>query len=179
MKSVLITCIYFISIGLLNGQNLSMQTIYNSRCKVSAIIPSHYTTYIDTLGVVMYSSLTPDSLIGGQLFIYNNYSLDSNDVLIDYMKAYNETDTLKTIAKFMLAESKGVLIYFHISQNTSSQKSVDIGIRYPDMNTSFVSFARIFITGNRMILLNVFAQECYLSQLLIAKDECFTGLTYY
>lgn len=179
MKANLFILLALCNVGALVGQTLPMQTLNVTQCNVHAQIPAFYTTSVDTLGLKMYSSLTEDSLIGAQLFIYDNYSLDSNDVLKEYMQTYNETDTLKTIAKFMVTNSGGTLVYFQINENYISSKSMDVGINYTDQNTSFVSFTRMILKGKRMIILNVYAQECHLSQLLIAKNTCYNGLFVY
>jgi len=174
----------FVLLGLLNvyplmAQTISMQTVHVTECHVSAQISAFHTTFVDTLGLKMYSSLSEDSLIGTQLFIYDNYSLDSNDVLTEYMQLYNESDTLKTIAKVMVANAGGTLVYFQINENNISSKSMDVGINYKDQNTSFISFTRMVLKGKRMVILNVYAQECFLSQLLLARNTCYNGLLVY
>lgn len=179
MKALIFILITCFCTYMVNAQICAMQTISIAQCQLTAKIPAYHTTFVDTLGLKMYSSLTEDSLIGAQLFVYDNYSLDSNYVLADYMLEYNETDTLKTIAKFMVAAAQGTLIFFQVNENYPTSKSMDVGMKYSAQNTSFISFTRMILKDKRMVILNVFSQECYMQQLLLTTNACNNGLACY
>jgi hypothetical protein len=172
----LISMFYLVSI---HAQNVTWQTIDDTPSHVSVQLPAYYVTHVDTLDLIMYSTITQDSLVGGQLFIYNNYSLDSNDVIGDYMQLYNETDTLAVIAQFMVEESGGTLEYINFVENTDSSKVMDIGISYVESSTSFVTFSRLKVMNKKMAILNVFAQDIYMTELIAARDQCFGSLLFY
>jgi hypothetical protein len=165
-----------LSIGVY-AQNI--QTITVSRCSLMASIPNGGTTYVDTLGVIMYSSISRDSTVGAQLFVYENFSLDSNEVLNVYMQENNETDTLKTIAKYMVAVAEGQLVYFNIIDNLPGRKTMDVGIAYQEGSTNFITFTRYVIRGKRLAILNLFAQIDYLNNLMEYRTLCFNNLILY
>lgn len=180
MKTTILILLVFLNAYVLVAQTYTMQTVNLPQYNMTAQIPSSNTVIADdSSGLKMYSSLTPDSLIATQLFVYGNYSLDSNDVLLDYMQEYNETDTLKTIAQFMVANSGGELLYVFYIENAPTSKSMDIGITLGDPNNPSIMLTRIILKGKRMVILNVTGQESNLSHLVSVTDTCFNGLVVY
>ena len=159
-----------------DAQNIAWQNITEARYNLSAVLPGTNFTKVDTLDLLMYSSLTSDSLVGAQLFVYNNYSLGGNQELADYMKQNSQTDTLKTIARFMLAQANGELIYFKIWNDTPLIKTMDIGIRYENMNTYILNFTRFVVRNKRLVILNVFGQESFANTIVQARDQCNNSL---
>ncbi len=113
------------------------------------------------------------------LFIYDNYDLSGNQELNDYMLQYSESDTLRVVAKFMLASSGGELLSFNVVENTTTSKLMDIAIRHADASRTHVIFSRVVMKNKKMLIFNLSAQECNLSKLLAVKDPYFNSLLWY
>jgi hypothetical protein len=143
---------------------------------VSADFPEKNLIRVDTLGLIMYSSLTEDSLAGAQLFIYKDFSLRGNEELSEYMQLYGEKDTLSAIARYMLAVSEGKLIYLKKQISNKQRKILDIGIKYPNNDTFFITYSRIHIENGRLAIINVFAQEPFQQPLINTRNRCFNTL---
>jgi hypothetical protein len=170
---LLVLCLIF---KISDAQNIAWQNIAEPRYNLSAVLPGTNFTRVDTLDLLMYSSLTSDSMVSAQLFVYNNYALGGNQELVEYMQQNGQTDTLKTIARFMVAQANGELIYFKIWNDSPATKTMDIGIRYANMNTNILNFTRFMVRNKTLILLNVFGQECFASTIVQTRDLCNNSL---
>jgi hypothetical protein len=151
--------------------------------KIRFSFPSQNLNRIDEDSIIVYTSLTEDSLVSSQAFIFKNYSLAENEELSDYMFYSGQSDTLDAIAQYMISIAEGDLVYFEKPLNTSSIKTLDLGIRSIEIvdndTLSSITFTRFHLQENRAVVLNLFAQEAFLNELILARNKLWNSLDCY
>ncbi|MFQ3575624.1 MAG: hypothetical protein SNJ77_04240 [Cytophagales bacterium] len=168
MKQILLSL--FFSFGLAHSQT-GWQTITETANQFRFSIPTLGYLKTDTLGLIMHSGTTSDTLVNVIVTYMGNADFANNPEFSEIINYTGEQNILRIIAKLMLLNTDGELTEFQIIHDGLLYKEANVGLK-----NGFLTFSKIIIEPNKLMVFQVIGDESKTNQILQARSQLFSSV---